>query len=95
MIGKIMQWVPIEGTRWRNEVADGQENHAVGSPYGVDPRGDLAARRELPILLHFAVCAGAVMVTLALVFIKHRIETHYAVNKRVTLGCERGGPERH
>jgi hypothetical protein len=47
------------------------------------------------ILLHFAVCAGAVMVTLALVFIKHRIETHYGVNKRVTLGCERGGPERH
>jgi hypothetical protein len=47
------------------------------------------------ILLHFAVCADAVMVTLALVFIKHRIETHYAVNKRVTLGCERGGPERH
>jgi hypothetical protein len=34
-------------------------------------------------------------VTLALVFIKHRIETHYGVNKRVTLGCERGGPERH
>ena len=47
------------------------------------------------ILLHFVVCAGAVMVILALVFIKHRIETHYAVNKRVTLGCERGGPERH
>ena len=43
------------------------------------------------ILLHFAVCAGAAMVILALVFIKHRIETHYAVNKRVTLGCERGG----
>jgi len=28
------------------------------------------------ILLHFVVCAGAVMVILALVFIKHRIETH-------------------
>jgi hypothetical protein len=36
------------------------------------------------ILLHFVVCAGAVMVILALVFTKLRIETHYAVNKGVT-----------
>ncbi|MGA7625441.1 MAG: hypothetical protein WCA91_17860 [Candidatus Acidiferrales bacterium] len=47
------------------------------------------------ILLHLVVCAGAIMVILALVFIKLRIETQYAVNKRVTLGFERGGPERH
>ncbi len=47
------------------------------------------------ILLHFVVCAGAIMVILASVFINPRIETHYAVNKRVTLGCERGGPGRH
>jgi len=47
------------------------------------------------ILLHFVVCAGAIMVILALVSIRHRIETHYAANKRVTLGYERGGPERH
>jgi hypothetical protein len=47
------------------------------------------------ILLHFVVCAGALMVILALVSIKHRIETHYAVSKRVALGCERGGPKRH
>ena len=47
------------------------------------------------ILLHFVVCAGAIMVSLASVFINPRIETQYAVNKRVTLGCERGGPERH
>jgi hypothetical protein len=33
------------------------------------------------ILLHFVVCAGAVMMILALVSIKHRIETHYAVNR--------------
>jgi hypothetical protein len=33
------------------------------------------------ILLHFAVCAGAITVILALVSIKHRIETHYAVNR--------------
>jgi uncharacterized membrane protein len=47
------------------------------------------------ILLHFAVCAGAIMVILGLVITKHRIETYYAVNKRVTLGCERGGAKRH
>jgi uncharacterized membrane protein len=32
------------------------------------------------IKLHFAVCAGAIMVILAFVSIKHRIETHYPVN---------------
>jgi hypothetical protein len=35
-----------------------------------------------PILLHFLVCASAVMVALALFFIKHEIETHYAVDNR-------------
>jgi hypothetical protein len=33
------------------------------------------------ILLHFVVCGGAITVILALVFIKPRIETYYAVNK--------------
>jgi hypothetical protein len=33
------------------------------------------------ILLHFLVCASAVMV-LALFFIKHEIETHYEVDNR-------------
>jgi hypothetical protein len=35
------------------------------------------------ILLHFLVCAGAVMVILALVSIKHKVETHYAVDNRI------------
>jgi hypothetical protein len=34
------------------------------------------------ILLHFLVCAGAVMVVLALFSIKHRVEPHYAVENR-------------
>jgi len=38
------------------------------------------------ILLHFVVCAGAVMVILALFFIKHRIGTHYAIDNRPDLG---------
>ncbi len=36
-----------------------------------------SASSQLP--LDFVVCAGAVLVTLALFFTKHRIETHYAV----------------
>jgi len=48
MVRKIIQWVPIEGTRWRSEVADGQENRAVDSYYGVAPGGDMAPLRELP-----------------------------------------------
>jgi hypothetical protein len=31
------------------------------------------------LLLHLVVCAGATMVILALVFIKHRIEIRYSV----------------
>jgi hypothetical protein len=38
------------------------------------------------ILLHFVVCACAVMMILALSFINHRIGTHYAVDNRPDLG---------
>ena len=34
------------------------------------------------ILLHFFVCASAVMVVLGLFFIKHENETHYEVDNR-------------
>jgi hypothetical protein len=58
MIRKIRQWVPIDGTRWRNEVADGQENHAVGSPYGIAPGGDMAPLRKLPNTAAFCGLCG-------------------------------------
>ncbi len=38
------------------------------------------------IVLHFLVCAGAVMVVLALFSIKHRVETPYAVDNRFDVG---------
>ncbi len=38
------------------------------------------------ILLHFMVCAGAVMVVLALFSIKHRVQTHPAVDNRSDVG---------
>ncbi len=47
MVRKIKQWVPIDGTRWRNEVANGHENHGVGVRYGVAPGGVMAPLREL------------------------------------------------
>ena len=34
------------------------------------------------ILLHFMVCASAVIVVLAMFFIEHEIETHYEVDNR-------------
>ena len=34
------------------------------------------------ILLHFLVCASAVMVVLALFFVRHEIEAHYEADNR-------------
>ena len=48
MVKKIIQWVPIDGTRWRNEFVNGHENHGVGVPYSIAPVGVMAPRRELP-----------------------------------------------
>src|SRR5713101_5134312 len=30
MVRKIKQWVPIDGTRWRNEIANGHERNGEG-----------------------------------------------------------------
>ena len=45
---KIKQWVPIDGTRWRNEIANSHENHGVGVHFGVAHGGDMAPLRGLP-----------------------------------------------
>jgi hypothetical protein len=45
---KIKQWVPIDGTRWRNEIVNGHENHGVGVHYGVAHGGVMAPLRKLP-----------------------------------------------
>jgi hypothetical protein len=39
MVRKIIQWVPIDGTRWRNEFVNGHENRGAGVHYGVAPGG--------------------------------------------------------
>ena len=48
MVMKFIQWVPIDGTRWRNEVTNGQENHPVDSHYGAALGVDMAPLRESP-----------------------------------------------
>src|SRR6266852_3299571 len=47
MVRKIKQWVPIDGTRWRNAVANSHESHEVGIHYDVAHRGVTAPLREL------------------------------------------------
>jgi hypothetical protein len=39
MVSKIIQWVPIDGTRWRNEFVNGHEIQGMGVHYGVAPGG--------------------------------------------------------
>ena len=48
MVRKIIQWVPIDGTRWRNEFVNDHEKHGVGVHYGVAACGVMAPHRELP-----------------------------------------------
>jgi hypothetical protein len=48
MVRKIIQWVPIDGTRWRNEFVNGHDNHGVVVHYGIASGGVMAPRRELP-----------------------------------------------
>jgi hypothetical protein len=48
MVRKMIQWVPIDGTRWRNEFINDHENHGVGVHYGVAHGGVMAPLRELP-----------------------------------------------
>jgi hypothetical protein len=48
MVRKIIQWVPIDGTRWRSDFVNGHENHGVDVPFGVAPGRVMAPLRELP-----------------------------------------------
>jgi hypothetical protein len=76
MVRKIKQWVPIDGTRWRNEVANGHENHGVVVHYVVAHGGVMAPLRELPTTAGLCGLWGRLVGFLALFFIKHEIETH-------------------
>lgn len=47
MVRKIIQWVPIDGTRWRNEFVNDHKKHGVSLHCGVAPGGVVALHREL------------------------------------------------
>src|SRR5260370_2059143 len=42
-----MQWVPIDGTRWRNEFVNGHEKRGVGLHYGLAYCGVMPAQRAI------------------------------------------------
>jgi hypothetical protein len=86
MVWKIIQWVPIDGTRWRNEVVNGHEDYGVGGHYGVAPDGDMAPLRKLPNTSGLGGLCGRRHGSPRFNFIKHRIGTHYGVDSRPDLG---------
>ncbi len=47
MVRKIIQWVPIDGTRWRNEFVNRHENDGVDIHYGVAHRGVMPTQRAI------------------------------------------------
>ncbi len=86
MVRKIVQWVPIDGTRWRNEIVNGHENHGVGVHYGVAHGGVMAPLRELPNTSKLGGLCGRGHGGPGFNLIKHRIGTHYGVDNRPALG---------
>jgi len=86
MVRKMKQWVPIDGTRWRNEIADGHENHGMGVHYGVAHGGVMEAVRELPNTSKLGGLCGRGHGGPGFILIKHRIGTHYGVDNRPALG---------
>jgi hypothetical protein len=86
MVRKIIQWVPIDGTRWRNEVVNGHENHGVGLHYGIAHGGVMAPLRELPNTSGLSGLYGRRHRSPSLNFIKHRIGTHSGIDSRPDLG---------
>jgi hypothetical protein len=92
MFRKIIQWVPIDGTRWRNEFVNSHENRGVGVHYGVAHRGVMAPFRELPNTAGLGGLLGLRLGVRALFSNKHEMETHCDVDTgepslRLSLPC--------
>jgi hypothetical protein len=76
VVGKIMQWVPIDGTRWRNEVANGTKIMKWVCITALLLAVTWRPAENYQMQLDFVVCGGALVGVLALFFIRHEIETH-------------------
>jgi hypothetical protein len=81
MVRKIIQWVPIDGTRWRNEVVNGHESRKVGAHYGVAHGVVMAPLRELPNTSGLGGLCGRRHGGLSFNFIKQRVGTHYGADR--------------
>jgi len=57
MVRKIIQWVPIDGTRWRNEFVNGHENYGVGLHQDVAHRGVVPTLRAIGLGPSKGICS--------------------------------------
>jgi len=86
MVRKIIQWVPIDGTRWRNEFVNGHENRGVGGHHSVVHGGVMAPLRELPNTSGLDGLCGRRHGGPSFNFIKDSIGTLYGADSRPDLG---------
>jgi hypothetical protein len=73
-----------DGTRWRNELTYGQENHAVDSHYGVAPGVDMAPLRELSNTPTFCGLCGYRHGDSA--FVLHQTQNRNSLRRRTPTG---------
>src|ERR1700687_6002204 len=73
LVRKIIQWVRIDGTRWRNEVVNGHENHGVEGHYSIAHGGVMAPLREVPNTSGLGGLCGRRHGGPGFNFIKHRM----------------------
>jgi hypothetical protein len=62
MVRKIIPWVPIDGTRWRNEFVNRRENDGVGIHYGVAHLGVMPTQRAIGLGPSKGICSQYVSV---------------------------------
>jgi len=71
MVRKTKQWVPVDGTRWRSEVANGRENRRVGALTTLLIVVSWRPFASYQLSVDFGVLGGALAGVLALFFTKH------------------------
>jgi hypothetical protein len=86
MVRRIIQWVPIDGTRWRNAVANGHETDGMGVHYRVAPGGVMAPLRELPNTSGLCGLCGLRHGGPGSILYRTRFGTRYGADNRPDLG---------
>jgi len=88
MVRKIKQWVPIDETRWRNEVANSHESRGARIHCGVAHDGVMPPLRELPNTAGLDGLLGRRLGGPGFLLHQTRIETHGDVDNRSILRGE-------